>query len=81
VVGDSGAVGAHWVAGGAVGAEDWCVAVQESEVLWATGVLLLGGAVEDVVGLVGGVEDIAPEESSGNFEMLVCGEKIDVIRI
>jgi hypothetical protein len=76
VLGNDVAPGADWVAGSAVGAEDGGVAVQAGEVLNGTGVWALGGAVENVVGLVGGVPHVAPQESGGNcFESQYDREK------
>jgi hypothetical protein len=71
VVSDDVAAGTHGVAGGAVGAEDTGVAVKAGEVVGGTGVGLEGSAREGVVGLVGGVQDIAPEESSTDWVILV----------
>jgi hypothetical protein len=71
MVGDVATTSADWVTGSAVGAEDTSVAVEQSKVLSGTGVLLLVRAVEDVVGLVGGVHHITPDKSGGNLDMLV----------
>jgi hypothetical protein len=70
MVSDSVSTSADWVTGSAVGAEDWGVAVEESEVLRGTGVLLLVGTVKNVVGLVGSVHNVTPEESGSNLESL-----------
>lgn len=53
--------GADGVAACAVGAQDGGVAAEAREVVCAAGVGALVGAVEDVVGLVGGVENVAEE--------------------
>lgn len=66
VLSNVGAVGTYWVAGSAVRTENRGVAVETGEVVGAAGVLLQTRAVEDVVGLVGGVHDVAPEESGGD---------------
>jgi hypothetical protein len=64
------ASGADWVTSSAVRAEDWGVAVQACEVLSGAAVLSQTGSVEHVVGLVGGVLDIAPEESGSDYMLL-----------
>jgi hypothetical protein len=60
MVSDSVSTSADWVTGSAVGAENRGIAVEESEVLRGTGVLLLAGTVENVVGLVGSVHNVTP---------------------
>ena len=62
VFGYDTAASADWVAGSAVVTEDRRVAVEKREVSGAARVGLLAGAIEYVVGLVGGVHDVAPEE-------------------
>jgi hypothetical protein len=66
MVGDDTATSTNWVASSAVVAEDRSVTVEEREVSGFARVGLLAGAVEDVVGLVGSVHDIAPEESGSD---------------
>jgi hypothetical protein len=66
VVGNGVSAGADWVAGCAVGTEDGRVTVETGEVIGLAAVGLLAGAVEHVVGLVGSVHDITPEESGTN---------------
>jgi hypothetical protein len=66
VLRNDGSVSADWVTSSAVVAEERSVAAETGEVVGAAGVLLLGGTVEDVVGLVGSVHDIAPEECGTN---------------
>jgi len=68
--GNGATVGADWVTGSAVGAQNRGVAVETGEVFGLAGVLLLGGTVKHVVGLVGGVHDITPEESSSDYRVL-----------
>jgi hypothetical protein len=64
------AVSAHWVTSSAVRAEHWGVAVQTCEVLGRAAVFLQTGTVKNVVGLVGGVLDITPEESGSDYIVL-----------
>jgi hypothetical protein len=58
---------ANWVAGCAVGAKDRSIAVQTGEIAGSAWVLLLACAIEDVVRLVCGVHDIAPQQSRSNL--------------
>lgn len=73
MVGDDVAASADGVAGCAVGAEDACVAVEAGEVLGAAAVGLLVCAVEDVVGLVGGVHYVSPEEGGADWMVVSMG--------
>ena len=66
MVGNDGSASADWVTSSAVVAKERSVAAETGEVVGAAGVLLQGGTVEDVVGLVGSVHDIAPEECGTN---------------
>jgi hypothetical protein len=76
VIRDNLAARTDWVAGCAVRAEDRCVAVQAGEVVCAAGIRLIVCAVEDVVRLVGGVEDVSPEECGADFVTLASNELI-----
>jgi hypothetical protein len=71
VVGDDVAAGTDGVAGSAVGAEDAGVAVEAGEVGGGTRSDFETCAGEGVVGLVGSVPNIAPEESGADYMMLV----------
>jgi hypothetical protein len=71
VISNDVAASTYWVTGSAVRAEDAGIAVKQGEgVGWAR-VGLLGGAVEDVVGLIGGVKNVTPEECGTNWGALV----------
>ena len=64
--------GADGVSINAVGAEDLGEAVHERQGVAGTGgVAILAGARLDVVGLVGGVATVTPEETGDDWEMLV----------
>jgi hypothetical protein len=71
VVGDDVAAGTDGVASGAVGAQDAGVAVEAGEVVGGTGSGFKSSAGEGVVGLVGGVPNITPEESGADYMMSV----------
>jgi hypothetical protein len=66
VISNNVSSGANWVSACAVVAENGSVAVEEREVCGTARVGLLVGAIEDVVGLVGSVHDVAPEESGSD---------------
>jgi hypothetical protein len=66
VVSNHRSASADWVTSSAVVAEERSVTAETREVVSTAGILLQGGTVEDVVGLVGSVHDIAPEERGTN---------------
>jgi hypothetical protein len=66
VVGNGASAGANWVASCAVGAENRCITVETGKVFGLAAVGLLACAVKYVVGLVGSVHNITPEESGTN---------------
>lgn len=71
MVGNDIATSADWVTSGTVGAKYRGVAVETGKVIGAAGVLLLVGSVKNVVGLVGSVHDITPDEGGANCNMSV----------
>jgi hypothetical protein len=62
---------ADWITSGAVVAQNRRVAVQTREVLIQAWSDLLVGAIEHIVGLVGSVPDITPEQGGSNLVTLV----------
>jgi hypothetical protein len=67
VLGHNLAASTHRVASSAVGAENWRVVAETRKALPSARGGLLVSTIEHVPGLVGGVHDIAPEESGSNL--------------
>jgi hypothetical protein len=71
VISNNVAASTYWITSSAVRAEDAGIAVKHGERVGGARVGLLGGAIEDVVGLVGGVKNVTPEERGTDWGMLV----------
>ena len=64
------ATSAHWVTGSAVGTKDRRVTVEVLKDLASARSRLLGGAIENVVALVGSVTWVTPKESGRDYSLL-----------
>jgi hypothetical protein len=67
VLGHNLAASTYRVASSAVGAENWGVVAETCEALPSARGILLVSAIEHVPRLIGGMHDIAPEESGSNL--------------